>query len=205
MAVDKATLRVIHGAVRGAMGRLKGLVRRATLGQVDSDSEGQTVQTTGHADDVDDAVEYFEQYGFTSVPPSGSEGLVLSVGASRQKSVAICFGDRSVRIRGLGGGEIGIGTAEGAQIILRADGNIEIIGVDGGVVQLGGPTAALAVARETDPVIVPSLTVLQAAIAGWVVVPADGGAALKTALAAWLAADVQDGTIETGGEGATST
>lgn len=174
------------------------------MGSITSGS-GQAIQANSTADDTDDDVELFESYGFTSVPPGGSEGLVLRVGGERANSIAICFGDRNSRFSDLAAGEVAVYNSAGCSVVLRADGNIEVTPGDGGVVQLGGPTATLAVARETDPVVIPSLLVLQTAINSWVPVAGDGGAALKTALAAWLVGEVNDGTIEAGGEGATST
>jgi phage baseplate assembly protein V len=138
--------------LRPAIGRIKGMVRRATLGTVTQGTGLPSMQVNSMADDADDDVEMFEQYGFASVPPNGSEGLVLRVGGTRANSVGIAFGNRGGRIQGLAQGEVAIYNENGAQVIIRNDGNIEVTPGEGGVVQLGGPTATLEVARRTDPV-----------------------------------------------------
>lgn len=187
--------------------KLRSIARRGTLAKITTDGDRQTVQTKGLADDVRDDVEYFEPYGFTSGAPAGSECVILNIGADTAHGVAIMAGGREYRLAGVGEGEVALYHRDGAAVVLRNDGSVEVYGSQGQPVRLGpaGGPPHLAVARATDPVTIPSLTVLQAAIAGWAPVAADGGAALKTALAAWLAADVQDGTIEAGGEGSEST
>jgi hypothetical protein len=106
--------------------------------------------------DQDDGIEYFESYGLRASPPSGSEGLVLRVGGSRAESIAICFGNRKLTIEGVGPGEVALYDNNGASVVLRQTGNIEITPGQGGVVQLGGPTATLEVARKTDPTLADS-------------------------------------------------
>jgi phage baseplate assembly protein V len=153
MGVNSGTLRAIREMLRPYIGRIKGMVRRATLGTVDTNTRLPSMQVNSMADDADDDVEMFEQYGFASVPPNGAEGLVLRVGGTRANSVGICFGNRGGRIQGLAQGEVAIyNESNGAQVIIRNDGNIEVTPGEGGVVQLGGPTATLEVARRTDPV-----------------------------------------------------
>lgn len=193
--------------------QLRGMIRRATIGPAGTGpipgiTLGQTHQVLTTSGDVDDDVEIFEQYGFTSAPVANSECIVLRVGGERASSVAILVGNRIFRFQALETGEVAVyGGTNQSSIVLRNTGDIELIPNGAAKVRLGGDaaTAILEVARRTDPVQIPSIQTLQSAINGWVPVAGDGGAALKTALAAWLAlTPVDEGTIIAGGTGATA-
>lgn len=149
--VQKIIERVASKIVRSVRGQMRGMIRRATLGSLSS-GNGQSIQANSTADDSDDDVELFEQYGFTSAPAQGAEGVILRVGGERTNSVAICFSSRDSRFSDLSTGEVAVYNSAGSSIVLRANGNIEVTPSNNGVVQLGGPTATLAVARETDAV-----------------------------------------------------
>ena len=58
--------------------------------------------------------------------------------------------------------------------------------IEGPLINLGAG-ATLGIARLTDPITLSSMATLHAAITAWVPAPGDGGTALKTALAAFLA------------------
>lgn len=93
--------------------RMAQLVSRAVL-QVVNDAGGlQELQVQALADEVLDRVERFQQYGLTSVPLPGSEGLLLSVGGSRSNAVILAVDDRRYRLQGLQGGEVALYTDEG--------------------------------------------------------------------------------------------
>lgn len=145
-------LKVVQRVVQPIASRTRGLIRRGTIGTLGNGAQGQTIQAETLADDVDDEVELIEPYGFTAVPPNGAECIVLRVGGNRAGSVAILAGDRAVRIQGLAQGEVAMYHPNGASIVIRDNGDIEVTPGDGAVVRLGGADAELEVARRTDPV-----------------------------------------------------
>lgn len=131
------------------------MIRRSTLGALGEGTNGQTFQVKTTANDVDDEVEFFEQHGFTSIPPSGSEGLVLRVGGERGSSVAIIFGSKTHRFQDLEQGEVAMYHGDGHAIIMRSNGDIEIIPGGASFVRIGGPgddPNHQRVARMTDPI-----------------------------------------------------
>lgn len=205
MLSTKDIVRLIERSLRPITGRVQGIIRRATVGSMGSGVQGQTFQAHSLADDVDDEVELFEQYGFKSVPPPGSEGVLLRVGGERSSSIGICFGDRSTTAQGLAPGEVVMYHPSGSSIIMRASGAIECTPAPGQTVQLGGPTAALAVARATDPVDTPALTALASAMSAFVPPAPDGGAALSAAISVALGLNPSSGSIVAGGVGSQST
>lgn len=194
--------RIVKRLTRGLRGRVFGMIRRSTLGTLTPTTLLQTIQAKTTKDDVDDGVELFEPYGFTSGPPPNSEGLILRVGAERASSVGILFGSRSTRLQGVLQGEVALYTQGGASIVLRNSGNIEVTPGEGGVVQLGGPAATLAVARQTDPV-GPSEAMATWAAAVEAGISGAGGTPPPTPFAPTVVGDFA--SITTGGEGSTST
>lgn len=229
--MSREVIRQVYKLTRALQGRVRGLIRRASIGTLDATGKGQTLQAKTTANDVDDAVELFEAYGFTSAPPGSSECLVLRVGGERAHSVAILAGDRAKRPAGgsaIAQGEVAVyhqngsilalrndqtvevTTPQGASITIQPGGAIDVTPAPGQTVNLAGP-AGLPVARATDPVAVtsPAMLTLKQAFDSWVPVAQDGGVALKTALASFLSIDdavvVQGaGTITAGGAGSTS-
>ena len=209
MDIDSLT-RVIKTVVakqlRSLERRVDGAIARAVLGSVASGSGMTTAGATLRDGDDEDSAEVFESYGFTSAPLAGAEGVGLTVGGDNTHRLLVCVGDRRHRPTDLEGGEVAVyRNAAGHRIILKADGSTEIttpvegqtivLKASGDVVitpgagakvYLGADGAAAAVALATA--VMARLDALKAALGvGWVVVPADGGAALKAALATWLA------------------
>ncbi|WP_143188236.1 phage baseplate assembly protein V, partial [Citrobacter freundii] len=81
--------------------RLRLLVDRAVV-RIVTDSLGrQNLQIQSLADSTNDDVERFQNYGLTSVPPVGSEALILAVGGRREGLVAIAVEDKRCRPKGL--------------------------------------------------------------------------------------------------------
>lgn len=86
-----------------ALRMMIGLVRVRLV----DDAKGlQRLQVDGLADETLPAAERFQDYGFTSRPLPGAEGLWLSVGGVRGEGVVIAVGDRRYRLKGLAEGEV---------------------------------------------------------------------------------------------------
>lgn len=69
-----------------------------------------------------DHVERFQQYGFTSVPHPGAEGIYLSLNGSRDHGVLICVDDRRFRLVGLANGEVALYDDQDQKVHLTRDG-----------------------------------------------------------------------------------
>jgi phage baseplate assembly protein V len=102
--------------------RIRLIAARAVITLIDDASKLQGAQVKLLADEVRDQVERFQQYGYTSVPFPGAEGIYLSLNGSRDHGVVICIDDRRYRITGLQAGEVAIYTDED-----KADGKHRIV------------------------------------------------------------------------------
>ncbi|EPP1687172.1 phage baseplate assembly protein V [Klebsiella michiganensis] len=106
--------------------RMRLMVDRALV-RIVTDSLGrQNLQVQSLADETNDDVERFQNYGFTSVPPAGSEAIVVAVGGRRGGLVAIAVEDKGSRPRNGEEGDVILYHQEGHVIVLKKNGLAEI-------------------------------------------------------------------------------
>lgn len=108
--------------------QIRTLAGRAVIRLVNDALKEQSVQVDLLAGETRDA-ERYQHYGFTSVPLSGAEGIVVAIGGSRDHVVIVADGDRRYRLKGLAGGEVAIYDDQGQAVHLKRDG-IEIYGTE---------------------------------------------------------------------------
>jgi len=97
--------------------RIKNIVRRAVVTRVDA-SKKMTVLQVDVGGMTLDGIEYFECYGFTSVPHEGAEVLLLSLGGRSSHAIAVCVNDRRYRIKNGEAGDVVIYDHRGQTITL---------------------------------------------------------------------------------------
>jgi phage gp45-like len=96
-----------------------------------------------------EGVEALAPYGVASVPPPGSEAIVLAPGGGRDGAFVIACGDRRYRLEGLAEGEVALFSDEGDALVFRRGNKVEIrtkaldvkaeiFNVDAAKVSLGG-------------------------------------------------------------------
>lgn len=110
--------------------RIRLTVSRGIVRLVNDALKLQEVQIALLADETRDGVERFQNYGLTSVPLSGAEGVFLSVGGSRDHGIVIAIDDRRYRLKGLLPGEVALYDDQGQVIKLKRGKAIEITGCD---------------------------------------------------------------------------
>lgn len=103
-------------------GRVRMMIGRAILRLVNDTAMAQSAQVEMLDDEVHDAVERFQNYGFTSVPHEGAEAVVVCVGGLRSHGIVIATEDRRYRLKGLEGGEVALYDDQGQMVKLARDG-----------------------------------------------------------------------------------
>ncbi|ABE45634.1 phage baseplate assembly protein V [Polaromonas sp. JS666] len=101
------------------------MVGRAVLELVNDNTKVQAAQVSLLEGEVRDQVERFQNYGFTSVPEAGAEGVALSVQGNRDHIILVAVDDRRYRKLGLLPGEVAVYTKWGDYIHIK-QGEIEI-------------------------------------------------------------------------------
>lgn len=106
--------------------RLRLIADRALVTLVNDALQRQNLQLKVLADEGADDVERFQNYGHTSVPPQGSEAIVLGLGGARAGLVAIAVEHKEFRPKGLEDGDSCLYHLEGHHVLLSKDGQLEI-------------------------------------------------------------------------------
>ncbi|MBA4781159.1 phage baseplate assembly protein V [Blastomonas sp.] len=107
-------------------GRVRGMVGRAIVRLVDDATKAQSVQIELLEDETQDAVERYQDYGFTSVPHPGAEAVAVAVGGLRSHMIVIKVEDRRYRLTGLEAGEVALFDDLGQMVKLGRE-RIEIV------------------------------------------------------------------------------
>lgn len=103
---------------RAAIARL---VARFRVTLTDDAGPVQRLQGEGLDGEVLDRVERMTDYGFSSRPQAGAEGLLISVAGSRSQAVLLAVGDRRYRLQ-LEEGEVALHDDLGQVVHLTRDG-----------------------------------------------------------------------------------
>lgn len=133
---------LITSMLRPLRNRVYMMISRVVI-EATKDNEGmQTLKLSALADEERDDIERFQNYGFTSVPKEGAEGIVICPQGNREHMIVIVVDDRRFRFKAMAEGEVAMYTDEGDAIHIKRGGNIEILAaatvkVKSPVVELG--------------------------------------------------------------------
>jgi phage baseplate assembly protein V len=86
----------------------------------------QECQVAGIDGEALNGVERYQNYGITSVPLNGTEGIAVPIGGDRSHMVLVSVDDRGTRKKGLKPGEVAIYSENGDYIHLKNDNKIDI-------------------------------------------------------------------------------
>lgn len=99
---------------------------RGTLNLMKSGDPIQKTQVSGLADETLQDVELMQDFGFTSVPPAGTEAVIIPIGGKTTHGIVIATEHSSFRVKGLADGEVAVYDESGSTIILRKGRLIEV-------------------------------------------------------------------------------
>lgn len=88
--------------------RISLLIGRALLVAVDDSKNLQLLRISMLSGEEKEGVERMQQYGFTSVPVSGSEVLIGAINGSKDQVIAIVVNDSRARMKNLSEGDVAI-------------------------------------------------------------------------------------------------
>ncbi len=151
---------------------IRGVVSRAI---VNSRAASKLYQVLWLDDRVSADVEYFEPQGVHFNAAGDAVGALLSPGGNKSASVLLCASGASPS-DATAPGEGGLHYLGTYKVFCKADGTLALGAY--------APADFVALASRVNA----ELDMLKTAIAGWTPVALDGGLALKTALAAFIAA-----------------
>lgn len=127
MSASDQIARFVRKIVAPLERRVRLAISRGLVELVDDSTTCQTLQVSLRADELRDDAERFQQFGFTSHPPVGSEVLVLSVAGNTDHPIVAAVEDRATRPTGLAEGESAQYTAQnGKRVYCKSDGSVEL-------------------------------------------------------------------------------
>lgn len=113
--------------INSILRKLRLMISRAVVSVVDDSYKRQNLQASLLAGEVANNIERFQNYGQTSVPPSNSEAIVLSIGGKRQHLVAISVDDKETRLKDLKSGDSAIYHMDGHYLLLTENGKALLV------------------------------------------------------------------------------
>lgn len=102
--------------------RLRLMVSRAVIGLVNDSLKTQRLQLTILDGEVQDDVERFQEYGYTSVPHPGCQVVMVSIGGSRSHGIVVASQDGRYRLSGMTEGEVAVHDDLGQKVHLTRAG-----------------------------------------------------------------------------------
>lgn len=124
--------------------RIANMVVRGVITLVSDGKKQQLVQVDGFEGGPADNAEHFHPYGFSSVPLTGAEAVVVFPNGDRGHPLVVAVSDRRHRPTGGEPGEVTVYNHTGAKVKLTKDGDIELTPAPGREVKVGGTPVALA-------------------------------------------------------------
>lgn len=106
----------------GILARMRQMCMRVVVALVDDAPKLQQVQVKGLSEQDRDQVERWQNYGFTSVPFPGAEGVAVAIGGSSDHLAVLVVEDRRYRITADKPGEVRLYDDQGQSVHLSRDG-----------------------------------------------------------------------------------
>ena len=164
--------------------RINNMVSRAMVRSVRDTDKLQSLQLGVLEGETRDDVEHFQNYGFSSSAPVGSEAVVVFPGGRRDHGLVIAVEDRRVRFGSLETGESVMYNNQGCTIRLKSNGDVEITPGSGSI-KLSGASSSVAKGEELNSAIQTygqALTTALTTFVGAAAIPSGGAAAAAAAL-----------------------
>lgn len=102
--------------------RIQQVVGRGRSTDANDAGPVQTMQVRMGADELIGDLPRAAEYGFTSVPPVGTDAIVLFLGGERSNGIVVATNNQQFRMKALGNGDVAIYDNRGQSVLLSADG-----------------------------------------------------------------------------------
>lgn len=106
---------------------IKNMIQKSTFIKVDDSKDIQEIQIKGLGSEIRNFFQRFQNYGFTSNPLNGSQGVTIFPGGSKDHGIIIAVDDRRFRLKNLAPGEVALYTDEGDKIHFKRGNQIDIV------------------------------------------------------------------------------
>lgn len=107
-----------------ALRRIALMIGRGRITTSNDSGNVQLLQVQLGQDEIRDNTPRLAEYGFTSMPPNGSDALVVFIGGERSNGAIVATGHQASRMKNLKTGEVAIFDDQGQSVYLTRSGII---------------------------------------------------------------------------------
>ncbi len=148
--MDFNLIHTLQTLLKPLKAKLTQMIARGKINLIDDSQSFQQAQVSFSENDVQNRVERFQNYGFTSVPPKDAECVALFLGGQKGFPLIIAADSRETRLKDLKEGESAVYNSQGSKIHLKSDGEILI---DNGASQITLKNGKIAIDNGTHELI----------------------------------------------------
>lgn len=113
---------MIEAAIQRIIQRIQHVVGRGRVTTGNDAGNVQLLQVKLGADEVRDNTPRLAEYGLTSMPPVGSDAVVVFIGGDRSNGAIVATGHQASRLKGLAPGEVAIYDDQGQSVYITRAG-----------------------------------------------------------------------------------
>jgi phage gp45-like len=113
---------MIEAAIQRIIQRVQHVIGRGRVTTGNDAGNVQLLQVKLGADEIRDNTPRLAEFGFTSMPPAGSDAVVVFIGGDRSNGAIIATGHQASRLKGLKPGEVAIFDDQGQSVFLTRAG-----------------------------------------------------------------------------------
>jgi phage gp45-like len=113
---------MIEAAIQRIIQRVQHVIGRGRVTTGNDAGNVQLLQVKLGADEIRDNTPRLAEFGFTSMPPAGSDAVVVFIGGDRSNGAIIATGHQASRLKGLKPGEAAIFDDQGQSVFLTRTG-----------------------------------------------------------------------------------
>ena len=119
MMTTNDVIKIVKSIVRPVLTSTRLMIGRGIISMINDAGGLQTAQVDLNADETQDSVEIWQQYGIACNPPEDSECVFLSVGGQRDNAIAICPQHAESRPRNIPNKNVALYNDKGVCLILN--------------------------------------------------------------------------------------
>lgn len=131
---------LINRALQPIREKISHAVMRAIVSAVDDSKSMQLLKISCADDDATEDVEHPQEYGLSSVAPSGGEAVAVRIGGRSDDLLSLISSYSKSRPKNLNSGEVCLWSDFGQKITLKKDGSISIVPASGKKIILDAET-----------------------------------------------------------------
>jgi phage baseplate assembly protein V len=113
---------MIEAAIQRIIQRIQHVIGRGRVTTGNDGGNVQLLQVKLGADEIRDNTPRLAEYGLTSMPPAGSDAVVVFIGGDRSNGAIVATGHQASRLKGLKPGEVAIYDDLGQSVYLTRAG-----------------------------------------------------------------------------------